>query len=305
MNRWKELTRQLVEEEDTYKAEGMTKEKLLEILWAWLEGERGQHRLEMPAFLIGRYPVTNAQYACFVEAGGYKDPAWWGGEESDAWAWRQGKPRLEWQRADRPDFWHAPRFNGPNQPVVGVTWYEAMAYCRWLEEQFRVSSPEFRIWRDSALVTVNPEPETITVRLPTEAEWEKAARGTDGRAWPWGETWDETRANTAEGGLGQPSPVGVLPAGDGPCGAADMVGNVWQWTLSLWGPDWRSPAYDYPYRPDDGREDPSPGSDVARVVRGGSWDYIRASARCAVRLRDFPDISRDIGGFRCVSPISL
>ncbi|MDY6875119.1 MAG: SUMF1/EgtB/PvdO family nonheme iron enzyme [Chloroflexota bacterium] len=301
-NRWKELTRQLVEE-DAYKAEGMTKEELLEILWAWLEGERGQHRLEMPAFLVSRYPVTNAQYACFVEAGGYKDPAWWGGEESDAWAWRQGKPRLEWQRTDRPDFWHNPRFNGPNQPVVGVTWYEVMAYCQWLEEQFRVSSPEFRIWRDSALVTVNPELEKITVRLPTEAEWEKAARGTDGRTWPWGETWDETWANTAEGGLGRSSPVGILPAGDSPCGAADMVGNVWEWTLSLWGPDWRRPAYGYPYRPDDGREDPSPGNGVARVVRGGSRFNCRDLARCAFRYRYDPVNSDGYGGFRCVSHV--
>jgi len=300
VERWKAWVRERVED-GTYTAEGLSQEELLEILWAWLEGERGQHPLDLPAYLISRYPITNAQYRCFIEAGGYDDPTWWGGEESPGWAWRQGEPRWEWQRTDRPDFWHDPRFNTPSQPVVGVTWYEAMAFCNWLTEQFRVSGSRLQVGRGPE--TLNLKPETLTIRLPTEAEWEKAARGIDGRTWPWGNRWDETRANTRETGLEQPSPVGILPRGDSPYGAADMAGNVWEWTRSLWGPDWRRPAFGYPYRADDGREDISPGDDVARVVRGGSWVNYRELARCAGRRWYYPNSSNDSLGFRCVSPV--
>jgi formylglycine-generating enzyme required for sulfatase activity len=300
---WKKWTRQRVEE-GAYAAEDLTQEQVLEIFISWLEGERGQHPLDIPAFFISRYPITNAQYRCFVEAGGYDDPAWWGGEESPAWAWRQGKPRWEWQRTDRPDFWHNPRFNGPTQPVVGVTWYEAMAFCRWLTEGIRIIDGKLQVWRDSQLETLNLEPETLEIRLPTEAEWEKAARGTDGRTWPWGNGWDETLANTREGDLGQPSPVGILPGGDGPYRAADMGGNVWEWTLSLWGSEWRRPAFAYPYQQDDGREDTSPGNEVLRVLRGGSWNYDQSDARCGARYWRLGYYSFGFSGFRCVSPVS-
>ncbi len=300
MERWKAWVQQKVED-GTYTAEGLSQEELLELLWGWLEGERDRHQLDLPAFLISRYPITNAQYRCFIEAGGYDDPTWWGGEESSGWAWRRGKPRREWQRTDRPDFWHDPRFNAPNQPVVGVTWYEAMAFCRWLQERFRATGSRVQVWQEGQLQTLNLTPEIV--RLPTEAEWEKAARGTDGRTWPWGDRWEEGRANTGEAGLKQPSPVGILPGGDSPYGAADMAGNVWEWTLSLWGPDWRRPAFGYPYRPDDGREDPSPGDEVARVVRGGSWSDLQEGARCAERGWVLPFVSDLNFGFRCVSPI--
>ncbi len=292
VERWKTWVRGKVED-GTYTAERLSPEDLLEIFGAWLEGERGQHPLDLPAFQISRYPITNAQYRCFMEAGGYDDPAWWGGEESPGWTWRQGEPRWPWQRTDRPDFWDDPRFNGPNQPVVGVTWYEAMAFCRWLTERLRP-----HVGAQCAA-----PPGGWEIRLPTEAEWEKAARGADGRTWPWGNEWEEGQANTWEAGLKQTSPVGILPRGDSPYGVADMVGNVWEWTLSLWGPDWRRPAFGYPYRPGDGREDTSPGDDVARVVRGGSWDSLQEDARCAGRLRGDPVVSFNLIGFRCVSPV--
>ena len=307
VERWKAWVQQKVEE-GPYSAESLSQEEMLELLWAWLEGERGQHELDLPAFLIARYPVTNAQYRCFVEAGGYDDPAWWGGEESSAWVWRQGQPRLDWQRTDRPDYWHAPRFNGSNQPVVGVTWYEATAFCRWLAERLRATNGEWRIWRDGKPETYSLKgrhlpSETPIVRLPTEAEWEKAMRGLDGRTWPWGNEWDAARANTRESGLGQTSPVGIFPGGHSPYEVADAVGNVWEWTSSLWGTDWRQPDFGYPYQPDDGREDTSPGDEVARVVRGGSWFDSQNFARCADRYWGFPSFSDVDYGFRCVSPV--
>jgi len=137
-------------------------------------------------------------------------------------------------------------------PVVSISWHGAMTYCEWLS---RVSGQ--------------------LVRLPTEAEWEKAARGTDARKYPWGSEWDRTKCNTLESGIEAPTPIGFYsPRGDSPYGCVDMTGNVWEWTLS----EWKS----YPYQADDGRNNPD--GDAARVVRGGSWDSGQRGARCASRL---------------------
>jgi len=142
-----------------------------------------------------------------------------------------------------------------NHPVVNVTWRDAVAYCRWLSQ-----------------VTGKP------YRLPSEAEWEKAARGVDGRIYPWGNQWDASRCNTIEGGPGDATPVGAYPQGVSPHGLLDMAGNVWEWTSSLY----RS----YPYQADDGREDAE--SSDSRVLRGGSFSGNRWLARCAVRVHDGP-----------------
>jgi formylglycine-generating enzyme required for sulfatase activity len=148
-------------------------------------------------------------------------------------------------------------------PVVLVNWNEASAYCKWAGG-----------------------------RLPSEAEWEKAARGADGRTWSWGNEWDTAKANTAESSPQDASPVGQFPKGASPYGALDMVGNVWQWTSSLDKP--------YPYNANDGREDPqAPG---LRVTRGGSWLFGAVVSRVATRNAfEATDASLSIG-FRCVNP---
>jgi formylglycine-generating enzyme required for sulfatase activity len=156
-------------------------------------------------------------------------------------------------------------------PVVNVSWRDAAAYCKWLGEKTGKN-----------------------YRLPSEAEWEKAARGEDGRIWSWGNEFGEKNANTAEAAIGDTTPVGQFsPQGDSPYGCADMIGNVWEWCHSLHKP--------YPYKADDGREDETAAG--SRVVRGGSFRNNRRYARCAYRSRDEPD-SSIFNGFRvAVSPL--
>ncbi len=197
---------------------------------------------------IARYPVTNAQYRRFVEGDGYRNQKWW---SKEGWQWRQGK-------RDRPDYWEDKKWNGPACPVVGVTWYEAEAYCNWLSEYTG-----------------------RTFRLPTEAEWQRAAQGGDNRDYPWGNEWAAGRCNTNEAKIGHTTPVGQFsPDGDSPLGCADMSGNVWEWCV-----------------PEEKIEQ------MFRVVRGGSWDNDRDDARCVSRLRNRAINGNNIIGFRGVSPI--
>ncbi len=157
-------------------------------------------------------------------------------------------------------------------PVVHVSWNNATEYCKWLSEKTKKQ-----------------------YRLPTEAEWEKAARGEDGRAYPWGDEFDPNKANTAESGIKGTSEVGQFsPQGDSPYGCADMAGNVWEWCS-----DWFD-AEEYKNRTDAEKDPQGPQKDQARVLRGGSWGNYRSSARCSVRRRYEPgSFSNDVG-FRVV-----
>jgi formylglycine-generating enzyme required for sulfatase activity len=244
----------------------------------WLTDEQPQHQVYVDAFWIGKTEVTNVQYRHFVEAGGYADRELW---TEAGWEWRES------EGVAQPGCWDDERWNQPNHPVVCVSWYEAVAYTRWLSRETGQK-----------------------VRLPTEAEWEKAARGVpfpaaEARVWPWGdEPPDGMRLNfcdvncdiggkdeRANDGYRYTAPVGSYPAGASPYGALDMAGNVFEWTSSL--------HRDYPYQADDGREQIE-SSECCRVARGGAWKYPHLIARAAIRDSYSPDFRGDALGFRLV-----
>lgn len=239
-------------------------------LWAY-DNERPAHTLDLPPFWIDTTPVTNAQYQLFVEQGGYDDPRWWGAE---GWAHRQKAgltaPQFwcregahEWSRVRLG--WREPL--PPDEPVCHVCWYEADAFARWAGK-----------------------------RLPTEAEWEKAAsveRSGTKRRFPWGnEEPTDAHANLGQRHFG-PAPVGAYPGGVSPWGCHQMVGDVWEWTGSEFdaypGFGW----FPYPEY-----------SDVFfgkgyKVLRGGSWATHPAAIRSTFRNWDLPIRRQIFSGFRC------
>jgi formylglycine-generating enzyme required for sulfatase activity len=167
----------------------------------------------------------------------------------------------------RPRHWEGgkPPQGKEDHPVVYVHWHDVMAYCNWLAQ---VTGKAYH--------------------LPSEAEWEKGARGTDGRIYPWGNEWDSKRCNSGQGGPGDTTPMGAYPQGASPYGLLDMAGNVWEWTRSLWGKDKEKLDFKYPYKPDDGRENLEAGDDIRRVVRGGAFYNSERSVRCAFRDWGYP-----------------
>ncbi|MBC7233295.1 MAG: SUMF1/EgtB/PvdO family nonheme iron enzyme [Chloroflexi bacterium] len=244
-------------------------------------------------YFISRYPITNAQFAVFVQAGGYQERGYWREAEAvGVWkggkvkAWNDDEPR------DRPFDYGAP-FNLPNHPIVGVTWYEALAFCRWLTEKLQEMGGPLQVWRNGRVETSILDAGSLVVRLPTEAEWEKAARSTDGRIYPWGNDFDSGRCNMAESGIGSTSAVGIFPGGDSPYGCADMAGNVWEWCSTKWAENYQG------YEKDRVKREDLRGEDL-RVLRGGSWGSDRNSVRCAFRDRDDPYYRYSGIGFRVV-----
>jgi formylglycine-generating enzyme required for sulfatase activity len=210
-----------------------------------------QHVVQVKAFYIDCYPVTNQEYKRFVDETGYPVPHYhvnWCDTLAYNWdpetrAFPQGKAQ---------------------HPVVLVTWEDALAYAQWAGK-----------------------------RLPTEAEWERAARGPDGRIWPWSDRADVGRSNTREAKAGGTTPVDLYsPQGDSPFGVSDMIGNVWEWTASLYRP--------YPYDACDGREDLA--ASGWRVLRGGSWFNDLFTARCYARL-DGDFLFYNNVGFRCTASV--
>jgi formylglycine-generating enzyme required for sulfatase activity len=227
----------------------------------WFDAEKPQHEVDLPAYWIDKYEVTNGRYAQFIAAGGYDRREYWTGA---GWEWKTREGRRQ------PSYWDQPAWNQPDQPAVGVVWFEAVAYCRW-----------------------------AGAHLPSEAQWEKAASWDPPAAakvkYPWGDAWDRQKANTAELGLRRTTAVGQFcreAAGASPYGACDMAGNAWEWCSTLHRP--------LPYAADDGREDLE--AKGTRTLRGGSWINERHEARAAYRLPPFPGdfiLFDPTNGFRC------
>jgi len=237
---------------------------------SWVEDEQPRSTdIDVSAFWIMQFEVTNAQFRAFIEGDGYTNQDYW----TDAgWEWK------EENTIKAPGDWGDSRYVGDDKPVVGISWYEAYAYAKWLSTQ---TGRDFR--------------------LPTEAEWEKAARGPDGRIFPWGDDWDPALVNYCDvkcdrdwkdvnndDGYQYTAPVGSFE-NKSPYNAYDMAGNVWEWTSSQY--------VDYPYEVDE-RE--SPEGDSWRVVRGGGWYLNPNGVRAAGRYNNVPGFRGASFGVRLV-----
>ncbi|MGD2086029.1 MAG: SUMF1/EgtB/PvdO family nonheme iron enzyme [Candidatus Aminicenantes bacterium] len=215
-------------------------------------------RIYLDDFKIGVFPVTNQEFRRFVDYDGYNREEYW---TKEGWQWR-----IE-EKVTEPALLYDREWNGPNFPVVGISWYEADTYVKWLSD-----------------VTKK------TYRLPTEAEWEKAARGTEGKIYSWGNTYDKNLCNSRESNLARTSPVGIFPKGKSNYGCHDMIGNIWEWCT-----DWYREKY-YHSSPNKNPTGPKTGS--RRVFRGGSWLDFAMDCACAIRFRDLPGFRRSFLGFR-------
>ncbi|MCP4042723.1 MAG: formylglycine-generating enzyme family protein [Gammaproteobacteria bacterium] len=229
-----------------------------------------------------------------MEQGGYRDrkASWW----TDAGC----KMVLEGEGRSAPNGWDEPDLTLDNHPVTGVTWFEAVAYCRWLTKRYR----------EAGLL-----PEGQVVRLPTEAEWEWAARGPEGLRWPWDNVWPHeggVLCNSEEAGIGLTSAVGLFPAARtgvvGPAGKLvipgepvdtlfDQAGNVWEWCSTQWREKYPLPLVD------EWSENYLRG-ESGRVLRGGSFYVDCSRCRGACRLWDYPWLWLGYRGFRCCVAMS-
>jgi formylglycine-generating enzyme required for sulfatase activity len=249
--------------------------------------EKHPETIQIP-FAIQKYPVTNLQFRRFVQDRGYEHQEFW---SSEGWAWRTStyitkadENYTNWlatrspEKRSEPFYWHDRKWNNPLAPVVGVTWFEAEAYGNWLAKQI-----------------------SRLIRLPTEQEWERAARGTQGREFAWGDKFDRTRLNCAEFWAekdelryfaewekwykgdsfetASTTCVGQFPEGNTPEGISELCGNVWEWTNSKIGQ-----------------------AQASHVYRGGSWYNYYGFARCVGRYWYMPDLFDNYVGFRLVSP---
>jgi formylglycine-generating enzyme required for sulfatase activity len=254
----------------------------------WYEWETPRHEEKSitRAYLIAKYPMTNAQFQAFVDAPeGYRNDRWW------------TQAGLKWRGERTGPEKYGGVFDLPNHPVVMVTWYEAVAFCRWLTERLKVEGYRWQVWRNGQPETLSLKLETFEVRLPTEAEWEKAARGTDGRIYPWVGDFDPAKCNVADTGIGSTSAVGLFPAGASPYGCLDMAGNVWEWCQTKWVDNYKN--YDRGAEDRESLEGESP-----RVLRGGAFLDVEWGVRCASRLWYPPYARGGYFGFRVVvSPL--
>ena len=296
------------------------------------EKEKPVHDIELEGFEIGQYLVTNAEWACFINDGGYEDTRWW--QFSDrALKWQQGKledtENLKWYKCRYEEFkldfnstkkhyqhtdsgvlwweewlrkpydefiimlkekfkaqtfrepteWFNPRFNNPSQPVVGVSWYEALAYCQWLNFKCNMKNQRFS--------------------LPSEAQWQAATESSGGKVsseYPWGEMFEYLLANTDKSHICATTPVGLYLKGSTLCTTNrnaplfDMVGNTREWTSSRF--------QNYPIELNDGRDNLKYIDLEYRVLTGGSWYDLPHHCRLPFRHTEFPSYRSNFIGFR-------
>ena len=216
--------------------------------------QKPAHQVYLDAFYIDKYEVTNAQFEGFIVNGGYQDQKLW---TAEGWRFIQkNQIKTPLQHSENSVS------TDPDHPVIGVSWYEASAYATWAGK-----------------------------RLPTEAEWEKAARGTDGRIYPWGNEMDFSKLSYFPH-VTKVQTVGSFAKGASPYGVLDMVGSVWEWCA-----DW----YNESYYPQGSRKSPKgPEGGEYRVLRGGGWDSIWLQLRTSYRYCDKEDRRTYNIGFRCV-----
>lgn len=246
---------------------------------AGYNNESPQSLITTSAFWIGVTEISNSQFRQFTDDAGYSTQSYW---TESGWKWRNDND------IHQPACLSDSNLNLDNHPVVCITWYEAMAYVAWLKAKTG-----------------------LEVRLPSEAEWEKAARGKDGLIYPWGDTFDGSRMNYCDSnclnvwkemstndGYAKTAPVGSFLADVSPYGALDMAGNVWEWNSTAWGGCNSNPGYSYPYLAGDGREDPN--VEGCHLLRGGSWGDSPNYVRSAARNWGPPTDQFDSTGFRVV-----
>jgi formylglycine-generating enzyme required for sulfatase activity len=231
---------------------------------------RGKYDLEqigvrtVAEFDIGQYPVTNQWFLSFVKEGGY--------ENRDLWT-PHGKNWLKIRSPKQPANWAERRFRCPNQPVTGVSWFEAAAFCNWLTEKndgYRYS-------------------------LPAQEQWQAAAAGKDKRKYPWGPDWKEGVCNTDESKIGRPSPVGIFAEGRTPdTQVYDMAGNVWEWISTSHKS--KKAVDDFLYNEDLKKQ----GAVGVPIIKGGAWTGPAAWAACSSRnFNNYPGFRPNSVGFRC------
>jgi len=245
-------------------------------------------KVALNGFEMSKYLVTNQWYKKFIDSGGYRKEAFWPPE---------GMKWLKHTGVKHPLGWHDRQWSCPNHPVIGVCWYEAAAFCRWLTE----------VRNDG-----------VIYRLPSEKEWEATAAGFEKRVYPWGKDFDKNRSNVEGTKIERTSAVGIFKGGETPEGVNDLAGNVWEWTgtsyhtqkklddfrfetdaqelydkiISSSGDEQKKRIDDYlKLREDKNRRLP--------VLRGGSWTLNRGFARCGYRNFNHPDNRLSFIGFRC------
>ncbi len=230
--------------------------------------EKPQRMVTLSAYWIDVYPVTNARFARFLDADGYDDPQWW---TPEGWAWK------ERHHVQQPAMWRQSGWDGADQPVAGVSWFEAAAYARWAGR-----------------------------RLPTDAEWEKAARGTDGRRYPWGDDWPTAAVVNFNMQVGRTTPVGLYPDGVSPYGCHDMAGNVNNWVSDWYWAPFGQFCVDQgllvnPQLHDQLRTHLDPQTITDKVDRGGGFATAREAQEvvgCTRKVHGKPGTREPWNGFR-------